>query len=115
ILMTEGLGDNYTPNQVTEALAVAIQLNPVAPVLEAVDAFGVIGRQMLTPPVTGNLGSAPHPVTGVLAQYAAASDAATNPHHDGHYVAFWNVTAREEYGRFLGSLAASGAATFSTP
>jgi pimeloyl-ACP methyl ester carboxylesterase len=115
ILITEGLGDSYTPNAVTEAFAVSAGVSPVAPVLRPVEGFALLGRSVLTAPVTGNFGASGMTATAVLAQYAAAPDAATNPSHDGHFVVYWNATARRQYASFLGSLARTGAATFPAP
>jgi pimeloyl-ACP methyl ester carboxylesterase len=116
ILLTEGLGDSYTPNANTEALAVAAGLSPVTPVLHEVEGLSYLGREALVPPVSNNLtGPGGVAATGVLAQYAPARDAATNPDHDGHFTVFWNSTARAQYGGFLGSLARTGTATFPAP
>jgi hypothetical protein len=115
VLITEGLGDTYTPNQNTEALAVAAQVSPVLPILASVEGLTLLGRQGMTAPVTGNLTLGGKTVTAVLAQYARAPDAATNPSKDGHFVVYWNATAREQYGSFLGSLAETGTATFPAP
>lgn len=116
ILVTEGLTDSYTPNGNTEALAVAAGLSPVTPVLHEVEGLTYLGRTALTPPVSGNLtGPGGVAATGILAQYPRATDAATNPNHDGHFAVYWNATARAQYGGFLGSLARTGTATFPAP
>lgn len=117
VLVTQGLGDTYTPNQATEALATSIVVSPANPVLSQVLGLELRGRSALAPPISSNLTAvgASTGCTAVLAQYPRASDAATNGNHDGHFVVYWNATARKQYGDFLGSLARDGAATFVVP
>jgi hypothetical protein len=110
ILMTEGLGDTYTPNGSAEALAVALGVNPAQPLLEPVEGLSYLARQPLPPPVTGNaMVSAGATVTAVLAQYPAVAG------QEGHYVVYWNPTARKQYGEFLRTVGQTGMGTFVAP
>ncbi|HTM19005.1 MAG TPA: hypothetical protein VL172_00800 [Kofleriaceae bacterium] len=101
IYQSEGFTDSYTPAITIEALAVAIGVSPVAPVLTPVDGLALRGLDVLAAPVSGNAGE--H--TAVFLQYNQVSGS------DGHYVVFDVPTARRQHATFLGSLARDGRAT----
>lgn len=116
VLITEGLGDSFTPNVATEALATAAAASPALPVLQEVAGLLFRDRSPLAPPISANLASARGgPCTAVLAQYARAPDAASNSSKDGHFVVYWSSTARKQYGDFLKTFVDGGRSIFPTP
>jgi dienelactone hydrolase len=105
IFQSEGLVDSYAPPATIEALAVAIGVDPVAPVLQDVPGLALRGRTVLQAPVTGNLDG----TTAVLLQYEQSAGS------DGHFVVFDVAAAETQSAAFLGTLAATGEATLVTP
>ena len=105
VLVTEGLIDRYTPVPSIEALATAMRVDLVSPVKSDVIGLTLAGRDVLSPPLTGNWDGA----TGVLLQYEEAPDS------DGHFVVFDLEAARVQSTYFLSTLAESGAATVVAP
>ena len=101
IYQSEGFVDQYTPALTSEALAVAIGLSPVEPVIHSVDGFAMRDIALLTAPVEGNM--AGH--TGVFLQYESA------PGDNGHFVVFDVEAAQRQHAAFLGTLARDGRAT----
>ncbi len=105
IFQTEGLIDSYAPPVGIEALAVSIGGHMVGPVLQDVPGFALRDHEVLEAPVTGNLDG----TTVVLLQYNESSGS------DGHFVVFDVPAAEVQSAEFLGTLAASGAATVVEP
>jgi hypothetical protein len=106
IFHLEGFTDNYTPNRVIQAFAVALGADAVElPDAELHEGLALRGKMILTTPITNNAGS----VTNVLAQYRAPGN------NDGHFVAFDVAAARKQSAKFLGTLAATGRATVVSP
>jgi predicted esterase len=105
VLVTEGLIDRYTPVPSIEALATAMRVDLVSPVKSDVIGLTLAGRDVLSPPLSGNWDGA----TGVLLQYEEAPDS------DGHFVVFDLAAARVQSTYFLSTLADSGAATVVAP
>jgi dienelactone hydrolase len=101
IYQSEGFTDRYTPTVSIEALATAIGGQQVNPVIQDIPGLALRGSAIGDAPVSGNLDGK----TAVLMQYEQRSDS------DGHYVVFDVPSAEEQSARFLGSLAATGAAT----
>jgi predicted esterase len=104
IFQSEGFTDRYTPNVAIRAFAVSMGIPQVTPVVEPIEGLALRGLDVLSPPVTGNLG-----VTGVLLQYREAAGS------DGHFVVFDIPAARKQSSDFLGTLAATGQATLVPP
>jgi pimeloyl-ACP methyl ester carboxylesterase len=106
VFQTEGFDDHFAPGRTVEAFATAIggnQLygldgaNPWPPV----KGLELRGRDVLTPPVTGNLAGK----TVVLAQYRQAAGS------DGHFVVFDVPAASRAWSQFLVTRATTGVAT----
>jgi len=98
VLMTEGLGDSYSPEATIEALAVAGELDPVLPQLtDPVPGFILKGRDLLIPPVVGNA-SLDGTVTAGLKQYPESDD------YDGHFVSYHDPDAIATWSGFLTQL-----------
>jgi dienelactone hydrolase len=104
VFQSEGLVDSYTPPVSIEGLATAIGGQLVAPVLQPLEGLALRGGPVLEAPVTGNLDG----TTVVLLQYAAQGS-------DGHFVVFDVPAAQRQSAEFLGTLAATGAATVVEP
>jgi hypothetical protein len=100
IFQSLGVVDHYTPVPAIMALAVAMGVQPVAPLLLPVDGMDLAGVASATPPITGNVAGG---ATGVLCEYPAASGS------DGHFVVYDIAEARAQYGQFLASGLAVGA------
>lgn len=105
IFHSEGLIDRYTPVPAIEAFAVALQSDPVEPVLQTIEGMSLRGHAPLTAPVTGNQDG----VTNVLLQYNEEQGS------DGHFVLFDIEAAKIQSAKFLGTLAQTGTATLVTP
>ncbi len=104
VAMTEGLEDQYTPFRTIEALASAIGLPLVAPVLSASDAYTARGTPTVDAPVQDNLTTAAGaPVTGGLMQW-----------HGDHFVIYSIADATNRYVQFL-SMAAQGSPVIVAP
>ena len=101
VFLSEGLIDRYTPVPSIEALATAMQVDPVWPVHRDVVGLSLAGRTVQVPPVTGNQRGR----TAVLVQYEEA------PGSDGHFVMFDLQDARRQSINFLSSMRFTGAAT----
>lgn len=92
IAMTEGTRDLQTPPQTIEALAAAIGLPQVAPVVQSLDPLRVAGLAPVTPPVSANLVlSGGARVTGGLMQWSGAD----------HFVIYSDPDARRRYVEFF--------------
>jgi predicted esterase len=100
LVQSEGVPDHFTPNPAIHALATALQLDQTEPVLGRVEGLELLGRSVLTPPVTAN-----QTTTSVLAQYQASAGS------DGHFVVFDVPEAQSQVVEFLRSLASEGSAT----
>jgi hypothetical protein len=106
IFHTEGFVDNYSPNAVIEAFAVALGGDLVdLPDTLPLEGVTLRGRSVQAAPITGNVNGA----TVVTAQYKQ------NGSSDGHFVIFDVAAARKQSSEFLGSLAATGQATVVSP
>lgn len=100
-----GLIDNFTPVPSIEALATAMFVDPVAPVIQSVAGLELAGRVPLEAPVTGNAAG----TTAVLLEYQAPEG------RDGHFVLFDIDAARTQSIQFLATLAREGVATVVVP
>jgi predicted esterase len=100
-----GIVDHFTPVPNIEALATAMRVSPVQPILQDVEGLALTGRPALAPPVTDNLGA----VTGVMLEYNAPTGT------DGHFVIFAVPAARSQSVEFLRTLADTGTATLVPP
>ena len=101
VFLAAGLTDRYTPVPSIEALATAMRVDPIAPLLSPVPGLALAGRDVLTPPVSGNVDGT---VTAGLLQYREVPDS------DGHFVIFEVDAARRQSAVFLRSLADDGVA-----
>ncbi|RZO63535.1 MAG: hypothetical protein EVA89_07080 [Sandaracinaceae bacterium] len=102
VAMTEGTEDTSTPPRTIEALAVAIGLPIVAPLVQATDPFELVGRPTVTPPAMGNLMTpSGAPVTGGLMQWSGV----------GHFAIYALDDARDRYVEFFRSAIADGLPT----
>lgn len=100
VLLTEGEHDAATPSATAEALAAAIGLQVLAPVVHLNDAMQVMGLPVLDSPVAHNLVFGSVPVTGVVSQWAGAD----------HFVIFKSAKAADLYTEFLVTTATDGKA-----
>ncbi len=106
VLLTYGVGDSYTPNLTTEALATAAGFAPAGDVWVGYTAMELMGSVTpLEPPVCDNFDGPTGVSTAVVAQYMPT------PGHDGHFVVFDLMSARRQSAAFLASHAADGCAT----
>ena len=101
VLLTEGLKDAQTPAATSEALAAALGLDVLAPVVHLNDAMKVRKTKVLDGPVSLNLIAGESAVTGVVSQWAALD----------HFVIFTSPVAGGLYTTFLSSALESGDAT----
>jgi len=124
IFVSQGLVDHYTPNSTTDALATAIGLPIVGPVLRPIEGLELRGLEPRVAPLAGNLSVAGQAVTGGLLQYHAfpmgnktcTSKAdcsggycdAGHCYEDGHFVIYDDPTAKRQYSLFLGTTARDG-------
>ena len=105
ILLTQGLTDRFTPVPSIDALATAIGLNLVAPEERVIEGLGLRDKELLTAPVSANVGD----VTSVMTQYQEA------PGSDGHFVVFDLENAQLQSILFLKTLFESGTAVLVAP
>jgi hypothetical protein len=98
-----GLVDHYTPVASNYALAVALGLQPAAPILEPVAGAALAGLDPVTAPLRGNASGGA--ATAVALEYLASAGS------DGHFVIFQERAAIRQYTRFLATLARDGVAT----
>jgi hypothetical protein len=101
VFLSEGLIDRYTPVESLEALAAAIGVDVVGPVLREVPGLAELGGEVVEAPLTGNRDGA----TAALVQYEQATGS------DGHFVGFEVPAAELQSIEFLRTMAADGAAT----
>jgi predicted esterase len=100
IFQSLGVVDHYTPIPTIMALAVAMRVQPVAPLIQSVDGMDLAGVTTATAPVTANVAGG---ATGVLCEYQATTD-------DGHFVVFDIPEAKAQYARFLATAMRDGRA-----
>ncbi|MSP90379.1 MAG: hypothetical protein EXR79_01010 [Myxococcales bacterium] len=101
ILLTEGLKDAQTPSATSEALAAALGLDVLAPMVHLNDAMKVRKTKVLDGPVSLNLIAGESAVTGIVSQWDALD----------HFVIFKSPAAGALYTTFLSSALESGDAT----
>lgn len=105
IFQTEGFVDSWSPNRAIEAFATSVGGNQIRAAsgrgIKEIEGLTLRGRQVLTPPVTGNLDG----TTAVLLQYDQLANS------DGHFVALEVPAAQVQWSQFLGVLARTGTAT----
>jgi predicted esterase len=101
VFLSEGITDRYTPVPSIEALATAMRIAPVGPVLRPVVGLQLAGIDVIEAPVSGNVDGT---VTAGLLQYQEAADS------DGHFVIFEVDAARRQSGAFLRTLIDEGQA-----
>ena len=113
ILVTEGYGDNYTPNLSTEAFANALGSDLLkSSQSRPIEGLTLRGRTTRIAPVAGYTSAAAASLptlTSVLAQYRPPGA------NDGHFVVFDVPDARKQTAQFLGTLSATGTATVVAP
>ncbi|MBZ0253314.1 MAG: hypothetical protein K8I02_08250, partial [Candidatus Methylomirabilis sp.] len=104
-LVIEGKGDTYVPNPMDGALAAALGLDLVNPVLipDHLEELALAGRSVVDAPVSLNNAEGPAPVTAALVQYEP------KPGKDGHFVTFTLNGPKHRYPCFLASLVQTGA------
>ena len=112
IFQSLGLVDTYAPPPTIKALALAMGVQPVNPIVEpdqggTIDGLDLVGQSWANAPVTNNVAGGK--ATGVLLEYAQAGS------DDGHFVIFDVPAAIAQNNRFLATLAATGTATLTTP
>jgi hypothetical protein len=107
IYQSLGIVDHYTPIPVIKALALAMGVQPVTPMLEPIDGLDLAGLSFTDPPVASNVAGGQ--ATGVLLEYIAP------PGDDGHFVVFDVPAAIAQSNRFLGTHVVSGTATLTKP
>lgn len=100
-----GLADNYTTVPTMHALATAMGLDQVSPVLDPIEGLELLEKRVLNAPVTNNAET----VTAVAAQYEPMGGA------DGHFVSFDIPAAMIQSAEFFGSLVRTGEATIVKP
>jgi hypothetical protein len=100
IFQSLGVVDHFTPVPSIMALAVAMRVQPVGPLLLPVDGMDLAGVATGSAPLTANM---PSGATGVLCEYQATTD-------DGHFVVFDIPAARAQYARFLATAMRDGRA-----
>ncbi|GAF89547.1 unnamed protein product, partial [marine sediment metagenome] len=106
VFLSYGVGDTYTPNITTEALAVAAGIAPAGELVVGYDALELTGPVTpLTPPVCDNYVGSTGTSSAVVVQYEP------RPGNDGHFVVFDHMTAQRQSSAFLGTHAADGCAT----
>lgn len=123
LLLSQGLTDHYTPNSTTDALATAIGLPIVGPVLRPVEGLALRALANRPPPLAGNLQVDGLSVTGGLLQFHAVAmekSCSTKSdcdggyceggrcYHDGHFVIYRDATAKRQYSLFLATAARDG-------
>lgn len=101
VLLTEGLVDGYTPPVQAEAFALAVGVQPVAPVFSGLWRFDLTGIGVATAPFSGNrVNASGQRWTGALLQYP----------ENGHFSIYCNRSAESAYMEFLGQKADTGLA-----
>ncbi len=103
IFQTLGLVDHYAPVPDIKAFALSMEVQPVNPMLDAIDGLDLIGQTWGTAPVVNNVGGGG--ATGVLLEYNQL------PNSDGHFVLFDIPAAWTQADRFLASHAVTGTST----
>ena len=113
ILVTEGFGDNYTPNLSTEAFATSLGADLLkSSQTRPIEGLTLRGRSTRIAPFAGYTITPAPPlptITSVLAQYRPPGA------NDGHFVVFDVPDARKQTAQFLGTLSATGTATLVAP
>jgi predicted esterase len=106
VFLTYGVGDSYTPNLTSRALASAIGLAPAGEVFHPYDAMELVHPvSPLSAPVCQNHEGAAGAATAVVVQYQPAGG------RDGHFVVFDDTNARRQAAAFLATEAYLGCAT----
>ena len=101
IFHAQGLSDPYTTTPTSDALAVALGVPQLGPVLRPVAALGLRGLAPQSLPASGNLTAiGGQAVTAGMLQYDG-----------GHYVVFEDATAARQSALFLATLARDGTPT----
>jgi hypothetical protein len=103
VYQSEGFDDHWTPNRSIEAFATSLGGDQIVgrQARPAIKGLELRGRQVLAPPVTGNLAGK----TVVLAQYQQMTGS------DGHFVVFDVPAASMQWSQFLATRAVTGIAT----
>ncbi len=105
LLLTEGLLDQDTPSATAEALASALGLGVLAPMVHLCEAMTTGKTPVLTGPVTDNLTRGKFTFTGVVSQWA----------NFDHFVIFDSGDTAKLYAEFLTTASDSGEATAVLP
>jgi predicted esterase len=105
VFLSLGIEDRFTPVPTIEALAAALRLDHVGPVVRELPALELAGGLFLQPPVSANRQG----VTAAVLQYEE------RPGSDGHFVIFNVPEAQQQSIQFLATLANEGTATVVAP
>lgn len=106
VYLSYGVGDSYTPNITTRALAAAAGMAPAGMVVDPYEAMELYGEVTpLEPPVCKNVEDDRGQSTAVVVQYLPRGG------QDGHFVVFDNATARRQATAFLVTATSTATAT----
>ncbi len=110
ILLVEGVVDSYHLPRMVNAYAMSVGLDLAGPEAEDTAAadYALVGREVLPPPVSGNIDLASGDITAATIQRA-------QNHQDGHYVPFELDDVKYRYSCFVASLVRDGIATIPPP
>jgi hypothetical protein len=97
VLQIYGLGDTYSTKETQAAMAAALGLAIVEPVIDDIGGFDTV-----TAPAMGNRNVGGLPVTAVLSQHNPAAG------QDGHFVSTQDATAKRRVEQFFGTAARDG-------
>ncbi|MSP58937.1 MAG: hypothetical protein EXR72_01110 [Myxococcales bacterium] len=108
IYQSMGLTDHFTPVPTVKALALAMGVQPVNPMLEPIDGLALASQAWGSPPLQANV--AHETATGVVCEYRVPLDKQGRPAYDGHFVVFRHGDAVRQANAFLGTHARTGVA-----
>jgi alpha-beta hydrolase superfamily lysophospholipase len=103
VLSTEGMDDEYAPPGSIEALAVAMRVPLVPPIVVRIPAYDVLGIGVADAPTSGNVAAGA--ATAGLLQYAG----------QGHFVVFDDASAQARIRGFFETMIASDVPTIPAP
>lgn len=108
MLQTYSAEDSFSPPETNEAMAVALQLSPVAPVLVPFAATALLGQTELTRPAGLNLTDPKgNKTTGLLVQITTEGTNCS----DGHFVSTCTSIGRADISHFFRTMIESGKPT----
>lgn len=110
LLLTEGLTDGYSPTQVFEPLAIAMGLPLLGPEKQAIPGLKLLNIPTYALPIQGNYKHASGAVTTVGFTQHKECKRASGSTCDGHFVAFYNPNAIQNWTSFFQSMTYSSSA-----